>query len=229
MTRTLWTKLAIVSLAVFGLAIPSAMALGPVDVEAGAYYWVHDLDVDVDEDGESFSESFDADAPGLFARVWISKVGIYGEYYSSDVDESGVDVQLDRMSIDARFKLIELTNSNYLAIGGGLQQIDVDADGGSDDSLGGRAVIEGNVGIGRLLYAYGEGVYYVGLDDLDFGEGDKIEDLEGWELEVGVSIKPAPFFNIKVGYRQTQLDGDFPGGSASWDGDGFIAGLSFNF
>jgi hypothetical protein len=200
-----------------------ALAAGPVDVEVGALYWAHDLELEMVETVE-----YSADAPALFGEVWINKLGFTADWYQSDVDEPDVgDAEVDYKSLDARWKLLEVPGGNFLAVGAGMQQIDLSGDGESFDSTGFRIVADAKLGLGRIVYAFGEAAIWTGLDDFE-GEGVLLEDPSGHEIEVGISIKPAPFFNIKAGYRTSTLDYDADGMGAEWAADGFFAGLSIN-
>lgn len=223
MNRT-FRVVSILAAGLLALAASPALALGPVEVEAGAIYWVHDLEVD--SDGESVKESADAEA--LFAELWINKLGFRGAWYKSDVDENEIKAEVDYKSLDARWKVLKLTDSNFVALGAGWQQIEVDAMGESVDSSGIRLVADGNVGLGRLVYLYGEYVYYLEMDGFSI-EGMSTGDLDGYEFEFGLSIKPFPFLNLKAGYRISEFDYDIDGGTETWTPDGYYAGVSFNF
>jgi hypothetical protein len=201
------------------------LAAGPVDIEAGALYWMHDLEVEMGEASEDFS----ADAPALFGEVWINKLGFTADWYQSEVDEPDVgDVDVDYKSLDARWKIFEVPGGNFVAVGAGLQQIDISGGGESFDSTGFRLVADAKVGLGRIVYAFGEAAIWTGLDDFEGGEVVLV-DPSGQELEFGISVKPAPFFNIKAGYRRSTLEYDIEGQTEEWTGDGFFGGVSFNF
>ena len=117
---------------------------------------------------------------------------------------------------------------SFIALGAGWQQIEIDAMGESVDSSGIRLVADGNVGVGKLVYLYGEYVYYLEMDGFSI-EGMSTGDLDGYEFEFGVSIKPFPFLNLKAGYRISEFEYDFDGGTETWTPDGYYAGVSFNF
>ena len=67
----------------------------------------------------------------------------------------------------------------------------------------------------------------------------QFEDLSGHEYEVGISVKPAPFVNLRAGYRvhsidfnQTGMDPNLGFGTemaGTAESSGFLAGLVFNF
>jgi opacity protein-like surface antigen len=67
----------------------------------------------------------------------------------------------------------------------------------------------------------------------------RFEDLDGYELEAGVSVKMAPFISFRAGYRAQSIGftrtgfEPIPDGPTSLDGEaesnGFLAGLTFRF
>jgi len=214
---------AVAMLVVLGTA-PS-LAVGPVDVEVGALYWVHD----VEQEMEGESREWSADAPALFGEVWIGDLGFAGSWHQSDIDAGELgQVDFDYTGVDARWKLLKAPGGNFLALGAGFQQVDIEADGESFDSTGFRLVADAKVGLGRIVYAFGQAAFWTGLDDFE-GREVGLVDPSGWEAEFGVSVKPAPFFNIKAGYRRSSIDFDVMGSNEEWTGDGFFGGVSFNF
>jgi hypothetical protein len=208
-----------------GLGTAPVLAAGPVDVEVGALYWVHD--VEQERGGES--REWSADAPALFGEVWIGDLGFAGSWHQSDIDAGDLgEADFDYKAVDARWKLLEAPGGNFLALGAGFQQVDIAADGESFDSTGFRLVADAKVGLGRIVYAFGQAAVWTGLDDFE-GRDVNLVDPSGWEAEFGVSVKPAPFFNIKAGYRRSSIDFDVGGDNEEWTGDGFFGGVSFNF
>ncbi len=214
------------------LATP-VFALGPVDVEAGASYWLSDTKVAA---GETTTVS--SDDISLWAQIWVKKWGAKAAVYKTDLSDDIVEgpQQIDYTSLDFRYKVVRFSENNFLALGMGYQSIDVDTNEGSIDSSGWRLSAETHVGLARIVNFYGEGAYYFGMDDLKGGGKTSGENLNGWELEVGVSIKPFPFFNIRAGYRQSNVDFDMTpeeakaaGPGSSIKPDGFIVGISINF
>lgn len=219
--------LTLVVMTLVGLGASPALALGPVDVEAGALYWVHDVERDID--GEAPLE-WSGDAPAAFAEVWINKLGFAGSWHQTDLDDTGFfgDADFDYKGLDARWKVLDLPGGNFLALGAGFQQIDLEDEMESLDSTGFRLVADAQVGLGRIVYAFGQAALWTGLDDFE-REMTRLEDPEGWEAEVGISVKPAPFFNIKAGYRQSVLEYSMGNTGGEWTSDGFFGGVSFNF
>ncbi|NJN64604.1 MAG: hypothetical protein HC882_06800 [Acidobacteria bacterium] len=219
MTRMLM----VLAVCVIAAAASPALAVGPVDVEVGVKYWVHEVEPDGD------SETYDGDAPGFFAEVWINKLGFTAAWHQSRVDENGVESDVDFQGIDARWKLFSVTDNNFIGLGAGLQQLEFDSPDGSADSTGFRLVADGQAGLGKIVYVFGEAVYYIGMDDADLPGGGSLEDIEGWEFEFGVSVKPFPFLNAKAGYRTSQVDGTFEGNSSDTKFDGWFGAVSVNF
>ncbi|GAB4374377.1 MAG: hypothetical protein Kow0062_12320 [Acidobacteriota bacterium] len=202
------------------LAAP-AFALGPVDVEAGVVYWMQDVEF---QSGAS-SFTVDGDDVGLFAQVWIGDIAVRGAQYSTGVGEMGLDFSIDWQSVDVRWKAFELTDSNYIALGAGIQRISIDDAGGSDESAGFRLAAEAHFGLGRLIAVYGDAAYYLEMDDFDGGGTD----VDGYEVEFGVSVKPAPFLNLRAGYRTSTIDYTFGSVPREITPDGFLAGVTINF
>lgn len=218
--------------------ISPALALGPVDVEVGAAYWLSDTSLDFTE------ESFDVDSDdiNLWGQVWVTKWGAKAAIYKTDLDHKKFEssFEINYTSLDLRYKVLELTDNNFIAVGVGYQKVEFDsAYESSLDTTGWRVSTEAHIGLGRMINFYGDGAYYFGMDDISQKGDNLAQDPSGWELEVGVSFKPAPFLNIRAGYRMSSLDMDILGGGPrkgssstygySIDSDGFIIGVSANF
>ncbi len=217
MTRTLGI---LAGITICLLLTGPALALGPLDVEVGVVYWVQDVDF---RTGMA-TMTVDGDAPAWFAQVWVGDISVRASQYTTDVDESGLDFTLDWQSLDVRWKALELTDSNYIAIGAGIQRLTMDGPGGGDSSSGFRLAAEAHFGLGRLFAVYGDAAYYVSMDDFDSGS-----DVDGYEAEFGVSVKPAPFLNIRAGYRKSTLDYRLGSVDREISPDGFLAGVTVNF
>jgi hypothetical protein len=56
------------------------------------------------------------------------------------------------------------------------------------------------------VYAYGHGSYLPSLDDTPAVGGGTFEDMDGYEYELGVAWKMAPFISAHAGYRMTSID-----------------------
>jgi len=220
--------------ALLGLASAPALAMGPVDGEVGAVWWASDFDV-------SSGASADAGAPGFRAEVWLfQRWGVRAERYSSDLDEfDGRDS--DYTSVDFRWRAFSPSENNYFAIGVGWQRMDLATIGLDGDTSGARLGAEGRISLGGLVYLYGQGSYLPSLDDAPAVDPlmGYFENLDGYELEAGVSWKMAPFVSLRAGYRAQTVNftltgfEPIPDGPTEIDGEtestGFLAGLSFRF
>jgi hypothetical protein len=214
--------------ALVSLFASPALAMGPVDGEFGAVWWANDA-------GSRFgteSLSVDGGAPGYRAELWfVKKYGLRAERYSSDSGGGSSDFT----SLDFMWRAFSPTENNYLAIGAGWQQIDLDTIGLSGETSGPRLALEGRIALGGLFYIYGQGYYLPSLDDAQavdpaFGP---LRNMDGHMLEAGLSWKIAPFMSMRGGYRRqdlnfttTLLDVEIDG-EAEWSG--FLLGLSFRF
>jgi hypothetical protein len=209
----------------------SAIAMGPVDGEFGAVWWANDYD---SQYGEEVYSS-DAGAPGYRAEIWfLKKYGLRAERYSSDNGDIGGGSS-DFTSLDFMWRAFSPTENNYIALGAGWQQIDLDTVGLVGDTSGVRVALEGRVALGGLFYIYGQGYYLPSLDDAEVADPafGPLRDMDGHMLEAGVSWKMAPFVSMRGGYRvhninfsTTVLDVDIDGEAES---SGFLLGLSFRF
>jgi len=215
------------ALVLLALAVTPALALGPVDGEFGAVYWLSDTEIS----NGALSSSFGSEDIGLHGKLWITNWGFAGSIYKAKIDEPGMgSFESTFTSLDFRRKLIAPTENNYLALGFGWQKVEFD-DGGSTASTSGlRLSAEGRIGLVGMVYLYGEGAYYLSMDDFDAD----VVDPQGWESEFGISIKPAPFINFRAGYRRHSLDFDqqliaAPTVGGSIKPSGFLAGVSVNF
>jgi len=217
-----------------GTAIEAA---GPIDGEVGAIYWNSDFD----SSGVSALTS-DAGSPGFRASLWLfNKYGVKAGVYRTDLDDFSAIETSNYTSLDFMWRPLSPTQNNYFAVGLGWQQMDLNTIGLEGDTYGVRLNVEGRVGLGKILFVYGEGSYLPSLDDatattVRFGQ---FEDMSGYEYEVGVSWKMFPFVQLRGGYRmhsvdfsQTGLD-PLLGFGTEMDGtaesSGFLAGLTFNF
>ncbi len=209
-------------LALLVLVPAPALALGPVDGEFGVVYWMSDTDITIGGD----SGNWNSEDIGFHGQLWISKWGVRAAVYKADISDLG-GAQATYTHIDIQRKLIAPTENNFLAFGLGWQEIKLEMDG-STSASGLRASAEARIGLVGVVYLYGEGAYYVAMGDFD----SDLTNPDGWEVEVGVSFKPAPFINFRAGYRSHSLDFDTPGmapGTGSIEPSGVIIGASINF
>jgi hypothetical protein len=170
-------------------------AAGPIDGEVSAVWWANDFETK----SQTATTSEDAGAPGLRAELWmLERYGVRACQYGSD--PSGSD-GADYTSVDVMWRAFSPTENNFVALGLGWQQMDID--GLADETSGMRVALEGRVGLMDMLYAYGHGSYLPSLDDVDavdptFG---RYRDLDAYEYELGVAWNAAPFVNVHAGYR----------------------------
>ena len=220
-----------------GLGSAPALAVGPVDGEFGAVWWASDFDAS--EAGTSVSA--DAGAPGFRAEMWMFKRwGLRAERYSSKLDEfDGPDS--DYTSVDFRWRAFSPSENNYFAFGVGWQQMDLGTIGLDGSTAGARVGAEGRIALAGVVCLYGQGSYLPALDDtpaVDPALG-RFENLDGYELETGVSWKIAPFISLRAGYRAQSINftrtgfEPIPDGPTELDGEaestGFLAGMTFRF
>jgi len=201
MTRFLQTVLG-VGLVACLLGSP-AFAAGPVEGEVGAVWWMNEYEVS----GTETPTSEDAASAGLRAELWLfNKYGMRAQRHGSDLEDSGAESTYT--SVDVMWKAIAPTDSNYFAAGLGWQQMSLESIGLNGDTSGVRVSVEGRVGIGRMLYAYGQGAYLPSLDDVQSSnlESPNLTDLSAMEVELGVSWTMIPTVSLRAGYRATSTD-----------------------
>lgn len=221
-------------LSVAGLIAVPALAAGPVDGEVGAVWWANDFDSELG----AASTSADAGAPGFRAEVWfLNNFGVRGATHGSDPDVSGADSS-QFTSVDVLWRPFSPTENSFVALGAGWQEMDLDTIGLGDTASGARVSAEGRVGVGGLVYLYGQGSYMPSL-----GDGNAIDpsigvfkDMEGQELELGVTWNMMPFVALRAAYRAAELDyvlTDFdPVGTrieGKAESTGIVAGVSVTF
>jgi hypothetical protein len=180
-----------------------ALALGPVDGEFGAVWWAHD----VKAENAAGAGSADGDAPGFHAELWMfDKYGVRADQFSSEPDGAGASG--DSMSVDLMWRPYSPAENTFVAVGLGWQTIDLQAAGLDGDTSGARLAVEGRIGLLGQVYAYGHGAYSPHLDDAADSDplNGEFEDVEGYEVEVGVAWRLAPFISMRAGYRANSLD-----------------------
>lgn len=219
MKRIAWIAVAIMAV---GLLMPSsALALGPVDVDAKVMYWLGELDVE-------FEGSDDMDGVGLDLDLWFTdKLGATILYYplSGSGELDGVDA--DYMSIDLKWKVYSPEGGNYIAVGAGYQDNELGPSGDSLETSGFRVLVDGAIGFNDFIQGYASYVFLPSLDspvDFAFDDGDGSE----YELGVRFTVK---MVDIYAGYRAHNMSFDILGGGPAIDidNDGFVAGVGFRF
>ncbi len=214
-----------------------ALAVGPIDGEVGAVWWANEFQ----STGGSTAISGDGDAPGYRAELWLfKKYGVRAGQFSSDLGDLSMD-NADYLSVDVMWKVFSPTENNYFAVGAGWQDMDLASVGLDGNTSGARLTADGRVAAAGLVYFYGHASSLPSLDDADatIAADGTFEDLSGFETEVGVSVKLAPFVSLRGGYRTQTVDFTrtgfvpLPGQPATVSGevesDGFLAGLTFRF
>lgn len=187
----------------------SAQALGPLDAEVGVTWWAHDID-------DSGIGDTDADGNGAYAELWWADGwGLTGEFLESEPDGGGL-ADGSSFSLNVKRRLLSPTDNNFIAIGAGWQDSELITGGNAE---GVRLTLDGRVGLG-VLYVYGQGAWMP-----DLGDAGALRDMEGTEYQVGVSLTPFPFLNLRLGYRVFELD--YAGGSR--ETDGYILGGAVHF
>lgn len=200
------------------LACAPAFALGPVDVEAGVFYWASDTSVgDVKEN---------SDAPGAWGEVWFAKkIGVAVSRYQARPDGVLDGQDANFTAIDLKWRFLSATRNNYFALGAGWEKADL-----ADDSTSSvRLTAEGRVSI-KVVSIYGRAAYLPSLADVDYG-GGRLKGDKGREVEAGLAVKPVPFFYVYAGYKSNRLDFEdaATGVKANVEVKGPVAGVGFNF
>ena len=219
------------------LASP-ALALGPVDVELSAAYWDATQDFNF-VGGGSIDHIGDGDV--LFdGKLSLGKWSLDVTQASADLDP-GLDVfegsgrSADFVIVDFRRRIAEFSEGNYFAIGLGWQQVDVSYGGlgGSADSSGLRLSAELRTSLAGVIQGYGEFGFFPSMDDLTGGPGLMAESVEGYDYELGLLFRLAPFLKLKVGYRIESLESDGgvdnPTPWTSWETTGVLYGITASF
>ena len=204
-----------------GLAIAPARAIGPVDVEIGAMYWGADTEV------VNVSES--AAAPALFGNVWMKNALGFGvSRYEASPEGSLDGADSDFTAVDAKWRFMNATRNNFVAVGLGAEQV-----GFVDDStLAARLVVEGRVSV-KMVYFFGKGAYLPSLGNMTI-EGTPVDGKDGMELEAGVGYHPIPLLSVHLSYKTNDMDFEVNDpllGSAAFsvENAGPMLGLVFTF
>ena len=232
--KKLWILVASFVLVGAGAAVEAA---GPIDGEIGAIYWNSEFD----SSGVAALAS-DAGSPGFRAQLWLfNKYGVKAGMYRTDLNDFTAIETSNYTSVDVMWRPLSPTQNNYLAVGLGWQQMDLNTIGLQGDTNGVRVNVDGRLGLGKIVFAYGEASYLPSLSDATastpgFGQ---FGSMSGYEYEFGVSVKPFPFVQLRAGYRMHSVDFNQTGldpllgfgtemeGTA--ESSGILAGLTFNF
>jgi len=218
MKRTL-RLLALATVAVLGSRLP-AFALGPVDLAVTAYYW--------NADSEVLNQKESSGDVGGRAELWFKRIGATGEYFRLSPGGSLSDLDFTYASLDVEWKLLDLTENNFLAVGAGYEKMDLKGNTIDDNSSGPRVMAEGRVGLTSILWFYGRAAYMPDMSDLDAGTV-QFTNGSAFEYEFGLQLKPFPFLQLYGGYRQHKDDFDVPLGTTTIKHDGILVGAGVNF
>jgi hypothetical protein len=201
-----------------------ALALGPIDGEAGVVYWDSETDVSL----LSGTTTDDTSGAGLHAEVWLlERWGFRGAAYDSEGDSGQSTGGLRYINAELNYKFFKPTENTFLAAGLGWKRVEFgDADGGSTTDVGGvRASIHGRFGFAGFIYVYGQAGWTPSMSDVRGSD-----DFESQDAEVGISFEPAPFLSVRAGYRMEKLDFTvIETGDASVESDGFFVGAGVHW
>jgi hypothetical protein len=218
MKRISWIAVAFVAVC---LMMPSsALALGPVDVDAKLMYWMGELDIE-GEGGD------DMDGAGLDLDLWFTdKLGATLLYYPLSGGGMLDGLDADYMSLDLKWKVYS-PDGGYVAVGAGYQDNSLGDSGDDLDTSGFRVFVDGVVDFNETIQGYASYVFLPSLDSLDEGF---VDDGDGSEYELGVRFNVAKV-DLYAGYRAHNMSFDilFGGPTIDIDNDGFVAGVGFRF
>jgi hypothetical protein len=188
-----------------------------VDIELGAMYW--------DADTEIVDVSESASAPALFGNVWLKNALGFGiSRYEATPGGSLDGADSDFTSVDAKWRFLNATRNNFVAVGLGAEQLGIV----DDSTIAPRLVVEGRVSV-KMVYFFGKGAYLPSIGEMTI-EGIPVNGKTGMELEAGVGVHPIPLMSINLSYKSNQIDlEDENLGEVTIDNTGPMLGLVFTF
>lgn len=198
------------------LAFSNVYAQGSIDGEAGIHWWGNDFEAGL---GES---EIDAGALGGRDGFWLDQNLAMGrQLYQSDLAEDNLD-DAAYLNIDFKRRVFSLTDNSFLALGLGWQDVSID----NESSDGARVLLEGRVGLGGVVYLYGQTAWFPELDDFS-----NRSNVDGKEFEAGLSFDPVPFFSLRAGYRKIKIDytNNLNDKDESAGSTGFVIGAGFRW
>lgn len=198
------------------LIAPSAQALGPLDGEVGVAYWSNHFDADL-ANGE-----LDIGTRFAYGEAWLfNNWGLKGAYYDSDLEESGFSNH-SRTQIEVRKRLLSFGDTNFIAVGAGLESIAL-INGENSDGV--RLSAEARIGLPSTVFLYGKAGWTPSLNS-----AGSFEDISSTEIEVGAHFTPAPFVSLRLGYIEHQLNYmDMSSGTDGSTSSGFFIGAGFHW
>lgn len=179
-------------------------------------WWALDQGTDI-SDVEIESSDLSARSDLWFNQKW----GVSSKLYRSNLENVNLD-DTEYLNLDFKRRIFSVTDNTYLALGLGVQEVDY----GNDSTSGARVLLEGRVGLGGVVYLYGQTAWIPEMDDFD-GHSN----VDGAEFEAGLSFDPIPNFSLKAGYRRFKIDytNDRTNNDDSTDSTGFVIGAGFNW
>ncbi len=234
----------VIAIALIALAAP-IFAAGPADVEFGVKYWMSDPDLSIGEGRDSSTIDTDASDLAFYGKIWIGKWGVAASRYKTKME---VDTEPLRapgeasitgtyLAIDIKRKIFSPSETSYLAVGVGFEQIDVEFPGREFfplDTQGFRLNVEGQVSLAKKIRGFAELSYYISMDDPKFIE-EANSDTDGYEFELGAALQIFPHVDLLAGYRASEVEYDFrePGGPGRFtitqEPAGFFVGAAMRF
>jgi hypothetical protein len=152
----------------------NSYGLGPVDGGIGVSWWGTDFEAD-------FSDAeIDAGSKFVYGEGWLGdKWGIRGAWYDSDLEGELLSNQT-RINLELRRKLFSASDNNFLALGAGLESLDLSNGSGAE---GLRLSAEGRFGVPGPFLFYGR---YALAPDM--GDAGSFGDISSSELDLGIHI-----------------------------------------
>lgn len=205
------------------LLLRNAYALGPIDGEVSINYWDAELTAADGLGGNTVETGF------VHADLWfVDKVGLSAEWIDSDISldfssESANAVNA-RKNILVQYRVASFSDNNFIALGGGLEEIDF-KNGGS--AMGPKLNAQWRVGLPLNIFAYARAAVVPTYQDTDL-----LDNLSSIEYELAANFTPFPLVNIRGGYRSFKLDFDAEKGIVTGDGndfDGVFVGVGLHF
>ena len=206
----------VVSFCIFFLPLKSASALGPVDGEIGIGWWANDFEAVISE------AELDAGSTFIYGEGWLGDHwGLRGAWFDSDLEGEEFSDQT-RFNLEVRRKFFSVTDNNFVALGAGIENIDLE---NGRDTQGLRLSAEGRFGIPGPFFLYGRVAWVPELSD-----AGNFSDISAKEIDAGIHITPFPFMSLRVGYQKYELDYDIPViGSAGSSTSGAYLGLGVHW
>jgi hypothetical protein len=157
-----------------GIVPANSFGLGPVDGEIGFALWNNDFDSDL-SGGDVDAGSLMLHGEVLLGDHW----GLKGVWFDSDLEGTEFSNQ-NRLSIELRRRLLKVSDNNFIALGAGVEKIDLE---NGSDSNGFRVSAEGRLGLPGTVFFYGKYSWIPVLED-----AGNFSDISATELDAGIHI-----------------------------------------